>query len=34
LERLLVDGGRISTVVDWQCAMYGDFLYDLAWLAV
>jgi hygromycin-B 4-O-kinase len=28
---VLVDGGRISTVIDWGCAMYGDFLYDLAW---
>lgn len=30
---VLVDGGHISAVVDWQCAMYGDFLYDVAWLA-
>ena len=30
---VLVDGGSISAVVDWQCAMYGDFLYDIAWLA-
>ena len=30
---VLVDGGRLSAIVDWQCAMYGDFLYDAAWLA-
>ena len=28
---VLVADGRISAVVDWGCAMYGDFLYDLAW---
>ncbi len=28
---VLVDNGRISAVIDWGCAMYGDFLYDLAW---
>lgn len=30
---LLVDGDRISAVVDWGCALYGDFLYDVAWIA-
>lgn len=25
-------GGCITGIIDWQCAMYGDFLYDLAWL--
>jgi hygromycin-B 4-O-kinase len=30
---VLVEGGRISAVIDWGCAMYGDFLYDLAWFA-
>jgi hygromycin-B 4-O-kinase len=29
---VLVAGDRISAVLDWGCAMYGDFLYDLAWL--
>jgi hygromycin-B 4-O-kinase len=29
---VLVDGDRVSAVFDWQCACYGDFLYDLAWL--
>jgi hygromycin-B 4-O-kinase len=28
---VLVSGARISAVIDWGCAMYGDFLYDLAW---
>ena len=28
---VLVTGERISAVLDWGCAMYGDFLYDLAW---
>lgn len=23
---------RISGVIDWGCLMYGDFLYDIAWL--
>lgn len=30
---VLIDGDKVSAVVDWGCAMYGDFLYDLAWLA-
>jgi hygromycin-B 4-O-kinase len=29
---VLVADGCISAVIDWGCAMYGDFLYDLAWL--
>jgi hygromycin-B 4-O-kinase len=29
---VLVQGDRISGVLDWGCAKYGDFLYDLAWL--
>jgi hygromycin-B 4-O-kinase len=29
---VLVEGDRITGVLDWGCAMYGDFLYDLAWL--
>ncbi len=27
---VLVDGGRISAVLDWGSSLYGDFLYDLA----
>jgi len=30
---VLVAGNRITAVVDWGCAMYGDFLYDVAWFA-
>jgi hygromycin-B 4-O-kinase len=29
---VLVSGDRIAAVLDWGCSMYGDFLYDLAWL--
>lgn len=29
---VLVQGARICGIVDWGCAMYGDFFYDLAWL--
>ena len=43
-ERFLVHGdllnfnvltvdGQISGVIDWGCALTGDFLYDLAWFA-
>jgi hygromycin-B 4-O-kinase len=28
---VLVEDGRITAVIDWGCAMYGDFLYDIAW---
>jgi hygromycin-B 4-O-kinase len=31
-RNVLVADGRITAVIDWGCAMYGDFLYDLAWL--
>jgi hygromycin-B 4-O-kinase len=27
---LLVQDGHITGVIDWGCALYGDFLYDLA----
>ncbi len=29
---VLVDADRVTGVLDWGCGMYGDFLYDLAWL--
>ncbi|MDQ3539574.1 MAG: phosphotransferase [Chloroflexota bacterium] len=29
---VLVADDRISAVVDWGCSLYGDFLYDIAWL--
>jgi hygromycin-B 4-O-kinase len=28
---LLVSDHHISGVIDWQCSMYGDSLYDIAW---
>jgi hygromycin-B 4-O-kinase len=31
-RNVLVTGDRISAVFDWGCAMYGDFLMDLAWI--
>jgi hygromycin-B 4-O-kinase len=31
-NNVLVSGGRVAAVLDWGCALYGDFLYDLAWL--
>jgi hygromycin-B 4-O-kinase len=30
---VLVEEERISGVIDWGCAMWGDFLYDVAWFA-
>lgn len=32
-RNVLVDGGRIAAIFDWGCSFYGDFLYDIAWLA-
>jgi hygromycin-B 4-O-kinase len=29
---VLVEDDRITGVLDWGCGMYGDLLYDLAWL--
>jgi hygromycin-B 4-O-kinase len=29
---VLVEADRITGVLDWGCGMYGDFVYDLAWL--
>jgi hygromycin-B 4-O-kinase len=29
---VLVEADRVTGLLDWGCAMYGDFLYDLAWL--
>lgn len=31
-RNVLVEDGRISGVIDWGNAMYGDPLYDIAWL--
>jgi hygromycin-B 4-O-kinase len=29
---LLVVNGRVTAVLDWLDAKYGDFVYDVAWL--
>jgi len=31
-ENVLTDGTRITGVIDWANALYGDPLYDVAWL--
>ncbi len=30
---LLYDGQKLTGVIDWEASMYGDFLYDIAWLS-
>jgi hygromycin-B 4-O-kinase len=30
---VLVEGNRISAVLDWGSAMYGDWVFDIAWFA-
>lgn len=32
LANLLVDGGRVTAVLDWELCTHGDPLVDLAWL--
>jgi hygromycin-B 4-O-kinase len=32
-RNVLTAEGKISAIIDWGCAMYGDFLYDLAWFS-
>lgn len=31
-NNVLVEGGHLSAVLDWGSSLYGDFLYDVAWL--
>ena len=31
-DNVLVDRDKISGVLDWANSMYGDYLYDAAWL--
>lgn len=31
-SNMLSDGLEITGVIDWEQSMYGDFLYDVAWL--
>ncbi len=30
-RNVFVSGARVSALIDWQCALYGDHLYELAW---
>lgn len=32
-NNVLVDHGTITGILDWGCSLYGDFIYDHAWLA-
>ena len=32
-RNVLVDTGRITGIFDWGCSMYGDPIFDLAWLS-
>ncbi len=31
-NNVLVSGDRVTAVLDWGSSLYGDFLYDVAWL--
>ena len=31
-RNVLVTGANVTSVFDWGCSMYGDHLYDIAWL--
>jgi aminoglycoside phosphotransferase (APT) family kinase protein len=33
-RNILVDATRVTAVLDWGSSIYGDFLFDLAWLTV
>lgn len=32
-NNVLSDGTKITGVIDWENSMYGDFLFDVAWLS-
>lgn len=32
-NNLLTENGAITAVIDWEASLYGDFLYDIAWLS-
>ncbi len=32
-DNLFVKEGKVVGVIDWEHSMYGDFLYDVAWLS-
>lgn len=31
-DNILVENGRVTAVIDWLGARFGDFVYDVAWL--
>ena len=31
-RNVFIEGDYISGVIDWGCLLYGDFLYDIAWI--
>lgn len=32
-DNVLVQNGKITGVIDWESSMYGDFLFDVAWIS-
>ena len=30
---VLVQGHELAAMIDWGCGMWGDFMYDIAWIA-
>ncbi|HEU0080513.1 MAG TPA: aminoglycoside phosphotransferase family protein [Candidatus Paceibacterota bacterium] len=32
-DNVLSDGSNVTGVIDWAQSMYGDFLYDIAWVS-
>ena len=31
-HNVIVQGPNLSAVIDWGCSLYGDFIFDVAWL--
>jgi len=31
-RNVIVRDNKVSAIIDWGCSMYGDYLYDVAWL--
>lgn len=32
-DNLFIKDGKVAGVIDWEHSLYGDFLYDIAWLS-
>jgi hygromycin-B 4-O-kinase len=32
-DNILSKDGKITGIIDWESSLYGDFLYDIAWLS-